>query len=185
MNIVFADTETTGLLKPSPARLATQPSIIELYACKVDENFNMLGEFSTFIRVDQELEPIITKITGITDEMLMDQPYFAEIYPGFAKFMTGTDMLVAHNVSFDAGMFRVDLERIGMLLQFPWPRHQLCTVEQSMSIKGRRLKLDELHEIAVGRPMENAHRARDDVHAMIRSFIWLVQQGLVNLEDYG
>lgn len=183
MLICLFDTETTGLLKPSPAGLDQQPYIIELYACIVDENFKLQREFETFLNVDFPLEDIIKKITNITDEMLVGQPKFAEIADKFAEFMTGVDAIVAHNLNFDSSMLANELIRCDRLIKFPWPRHHICTVERTMGLKGYRLKLSDLHKEVTGKDFADAHRAKNDVHALVRAFRGLVDKGIIDLEN--
>lgn len=183
MEILLFDTETTGLLKPSPAKLELQPYIIELYACVIDEDFNMLREFESFFSVDFKLDDIITKITGIKDETLIGKPTFRSKYTELAKFFTGVDAMVAHNLEFDKGMLGNELLRCDKLMQFPWPRHHICTVEKSMPVRGYRLSLAKLHQEITGKGFADAHRAKNDVYALVRCFHGLVEKGYIKLED--
>jgi len=184
MEIAIIDTETTGLLVPSPAGLEKQPQIIELYACIIDEDFNMLREYESFYNPGVPLPEIIPKITGITDDMLADQPTFSAEYPKLAKFFTGVDMMVAHNMNFDESMIANELLRVDKLIKFPWPRHHICTVEASMRLKGYRLNLTKLHKAITGKDFKDAHRARNDVMALVRSFHGLCNKGFIKLENY-
>lgn len=185
MKIAIFDTETTGLLKPSPAPLEQQPEIIEFYSCVIDEDFNLIRELETLIKPSiPKLPDIIPKITGITDDMLIGQPSFLDVYPDLARFMTGVDMIVAHNLEFDAQMMANELLRIGKLIQFPWPRHHVCTVVKSIGVRGHRLKLSDLYEEATGKEFKDAHRAKQDVRGLFAGFRFLVQKGYVNFKDY-
>jgi DNA polymerase III epsilon subunit-like protein len=184
MEICIFDTETTGLLKPSPAKIESQPYITEFYGCIVDQDFNMIREYETFFDVGFPLDPIITKITGIKDSDLVGQPKFSDKVDELAKFFTGVDMMVAHNLPFDRSMLANELIRADSLIKFPWPRHHVCTVEKSIKIKGHRLKLSQLHKIITGKDFVDAHRAKNDVFALVRSFHGLVESGLIVLEDY-
>lgn len=183
MKIAILDTETTGLLRPDPTPLKNQPYITEIYCCVIDDSFNLLGELDSMVKPPIPLPEETIKITGITDEMIEDAPRFASIYPEFAKLLTGCDLLVAHNLPFDRGMIANELKRIDKLTNFPWPRHHLCTVEASMHLKGYRLNLTKLHYLATQKGF-SAHRAKDDVHALVRSFYWLVEEGHIDLEKY-
>lgn len=178
------DTETTGLLKPDIADIDQQPYITELYALKVaieGDSFEVIGEFEKLIKPPVKLSAKITEITGLTDDMLKDKPTFAEIAEEYAEFTTGTDILVAHNLSFDRGMVRNELIRCERLLRFPWPRRHICTVEESMYIQGRRMTLTALHYWATGKHIENAHRAANDVHGLARCFKKLVEVGAIKI----
>ena len=184
MKIVLFDTETTGLIKPAPAGLDKQPYIIEIYACAIDEDFQLLGEYETYIKPPYKYDDKITKITGIEYESLLNEPTFAEVYPDLALLFTGADLMVAHNLPFDRNMLANELLRIEKLIKFPWPRHHLCTVEASFNIRGYRLKLMDLHQEMLGRGFQNAHRAKNDVHALVRCFHAMVEKGMVDLEKY-
>ena len=41
----FFDTETTGLMKPSPAGIDRQPYITELFMAKLDEDYKIIDEY--------------------------------------------------------------------------------------------------------------------------------------------
>lgn len=182
MKIFIYDTETTGLLKPNAISVKEQPYIIELYGCVIDEEFNLLEEIDTFLKPPIPLPDIITKITGLEDKDLEDAITFADFYPDLAKIITGCDAIVAHNLQFDLGMIANELIRLDKLVQFPWPRHHICTVQSSMPVRGHRLKLSQLHEIATGKGFEGAHRAKADVHALVRCFHWLSEKGYIDLK---
>jgi len=128
------------------------------------------------------LPEIITKITGITDQDLVGKPTFADEYHKFAEFATGVDVMVAHNIDFDSSMLANELLRIDKLIKFPWPRHHICTVEQSMKIKGHRLKLSILYNIMTGKEFVDAHRAKNDVFCLVTTFRAMVDKGMIDLD---
>ncbi len=167
------DTETTGLLKPSANHVDEQPEIVELYACMINEEFALLGEYESYYKPKIPLTEELTKIHGITNDMLKDAPSFEDEYENLAKFFTGADELIGHNVAFDRGMLANELIRIDKLIQFPWPRIHTCTVEMAMPIEQRRISLSNLHKYATGQPHEGAHRAKADVHALVRCYHWM------------
>jgi len=174
------DTETTGLLKPDACELYLQPKITEIYIAKFDKDFDIVDEFETFLNVGAPLPELITKITGITDEMLANAPVFPDIYDDLCDFVLGEDKIFAHNCSFDIGMVKNELKRIGKQFNFPWPKNQVCTVVESHPIKNKRLKLSQLYEIATGKSeIVGAHRAKTDVMAMIECIKFLKEEGFI------
>lgn len=173
---VLFDTETTGLLKPSANSVDEQPEIIELYACMINQDFEPLGEFNSLFKPKLPITEEITKITGLTNDDVKDAPSFAEKVDDLAKFFTGADELIAHNLPFDRSMLANELIRCDRLIQFPWPRIHTCTVELSMEIEQRRLNLATLHTYATGKPHEGAHRAKEDVYALVRCYHWLTER---------
>ena len=60
---ILFDTETTGLLKPSANSVDDQPEIIEMYACAIDEDYNLIREFESFFKPNFPITDEITKIT--------------------------------------------------------------------------------------------------------------------------
>jgi len=177
--IIFLDTETTGLLKPVDAGLELQPYITEICLIKIDEDENFIDQLVTFIKPPIPISEDITKITGISDDTVKDAPNFRSVYGVISDFFLGADTSVAHNSSFDMGMLKCELMRYELEYKFPWPKNQICTVEKSFAIKNRRLALGKLHKIATGKDHENAHRAEPDVHALIRCYMYLKEKGYV------
>lgn len=176
--IVF-DTETTGLPKPTAAPLEEQPKIIEFAAVRLDpKTLKQVAAFEFICSPGEKLDPVITKITGIKDSDLEDKPPFGAFYNDLAEFFLGEREMAAHFIGFDRSLLTFDLTRIDKLTQFPWPIKHLCTVEASFSIKNRRLKLSELHEMAMGKPHKDAHRAMADVVALADCCRWLRKKGM-------
>lgn len=175
-NIILFDTETTGLLKPEASDISQQPSITEIYCCKIDEDGNFLDDFESLINPGVPISEEITKITGIDDEMVKASPTFAGLYPALAEFFLGTKTMVAHNLRFDRDMLKYSLRRIGREHLFPWPIVHHCTIELSRPIARKmgkkRLRLTHLHEELMGKPHDDgAHRAKADVMALTRCYL--------------
>lgn len=175
--IIVFDTETTGLLSPNAAGLAGQPYIIEFYGVKIDENFQVLDEFETYIKPPMDIPPIITKITGISDEMVEDAPSLEEVAPKLAGFFANTTEMVAHNLAFDKAMVGNTAIRAGFK-EFPFPEIETCTVQKSMSLEQRRISLTRLHELLTGKPFKDSHRARNDVNALVRCYFAMRERGM-------
>ena len=89
--IVF-DIETTGL-RPDTCE------IIEIGAVRV-KNGEILDTFGMFARPKMGVPYEITKLTGITEEMVEDAPEIEEVIEKFWAF-AGDACLVAHNAEFD------------------------------------------------------------------------------------
>lgn len=173
---ILFDTETTGLLKPSANSLDEQPYIIEIACVKIDEDFQRLDQYESFIKPPIPVSEEITRITGITQHQVNSAPTFDEVWRQLADFFVGVDTLVAHNLPFDRSMLANELLRIDRVLNFPWPPEHRCTVEMSLGIEQRRLNLAALHTHATGSKHDNAHRAMGDVYALVRCYHWLLNQ---------
>lgn len=179
MTIILFDTETTGLLKPDANELKAQPEITEIYASKTND-LNDWTHLHLLLKPSMPVSAEITRITGITNELLKNKPSFAECYQEIAEFFHGCDEMVAHNLAFDRSMLANELLRIDKVLNFPWPIKHTCTVEKSMHIEQRRLTLTKLHQYATGQSeMLGAHRASGDVEALVKCYIWLKEDGYV------
>ena len=95
---VFFDFETTGL-SPRTDR------VIEIAALRVGRAGKVIGSFESLIRIDRALSPFITKLTGISDEMLADQRPAKAVMPEFLEFI-GNRVVVSYNIPFDMGFLR-------------------------------------------------------------------------------
>ena len=166
--MIIIDTETTSLLKPEVADLAQQPHIIEIALIRLDEHsYEEVERYDTLLKPGEPLdEDLHKKITGLTNADLEDAPSFLELYDGIADFMLGEQSIIAHNAAFDMGVLVVELRRIGKEFAFPYPPNQVCTVERTKHIKGRRMRLIELYEMKMGKPLKQTHRAMGDAEAL-------------------
>lgn len=167
---VFADCETTGLTKAESSALALQPFITEICLIKTTEDLEIVDRYVQMFKVPNPLEAKVIQITGITDEMLVDKNPFVKHWREVADFFLGATRFIAHNATYDRDCIRYELMRLGKQFQFPWPPEVICTVEKSMHFKGHRLNLGALHEHLFGVKFEGAHRAEEDVEALIRCY---------------
>lgn len=100
--VVF-DVETTGLS-------AVYDTIIELAGVKVHKG-EIIDRFESFANPHRQLPQVITDITGITDDMLVDAPEIDDVLKQFSEWM-GDSILVAHNASFDIGFLNQGFDKI-------------------------------------------------------------------------
>ena len=113
---------------------------------------------------------LFRSITGIKNDQLEGKRVIEEVLPELADFFLGAHTLVAHNLAFDRDVLYFELLRYGWERRFPFPPNQVCTVDSTMHMKGRRLKLLELYEITQGKPLAQTHRAVDDVRALCECY---------------
>ena len=73
--------------------------IIEISAIRV-RGGKPQSTFSSFVRPRYPIDWFITRLTGITDDMVWDAPAPTGVLEAFADF-AGEDILVGHNVNFD------------------------------------------------------------------------------------
>lgn len=173
--MIVIDTETTGLIEGSSIPLEQQPRIIEFAAVKInDDTLKRVrgGKFSELTFLVQPGIPLpkkITEITGLTDADLKDAKPWAHYHSQVVDFFLGERVMVAHNMSFDAGMLELELRRIDRVTQFPWPPEQKCTVEATQYFTGKYLSLDALYQVLFDKVPDSStrHRALDDVGYLI------------------
>lgn len=160
--VVF-DNETTGLTLHPLADRASQPRIIE-FAGILTDGKEVLDSLEFLCHPGIEIYDEITRITGITNLDLRDQPSFDHFVPKVRELFSQADAAIAHNLSFDQSLLKYDLERFGLTLQdIQFPKIKLCTVEQTAPFYGRRMRLQELFQNVTGEVYVQKHRALDDV----------------------
>ncbi|RYZ52711.1 MAG: 3'-5' exonuclease [Proteobacteria bacterium] len=119
--VVIFDFETTGLD-------SIRDRIIEVGAIKY-VNGKRVGDFSFLVKPEIPLPEIITKITGITPEMLEGQPAIEAVLPDFLQFIDKT-VLVAHNAEFDMAFLRSACSRLGYQIEYPC----FCTLKMARQL---------------------------------------------------
>ncbi len=172
--VVVLDFETTGLNTKTDC-------IIEIGAVKLYQH-TIIDSYGTLVNPKVSLEPIITKITGITDMMLRDQPLIEEAFPKLLDFI-GNCPIVAHNASFDVAMLESELKRQNRILDVP----QIDTLTFSRKLypqlRSHRLKALCKH---LGVSLKDAHRAVNDATAtaqcLDKMLNVLKEQGATQLE---
>lgn len=175
MKVIVFDTETTGLVQPLSLPLDKQPEIIELFAIKYDlKKDKKLGEVHYLFEPQKSISDVITKITGLSDKDVEGKPRFGHHAKAISNYLQKADAVIAHNFKFDQSMIEFEMKRVGLAVK--WPR-RICTVEQTMHIKHRRMKLNELHEYLFGESFSGAHRARADVEALLKCVKKLYKDG--------
>ena len=180
--MILIDTETDGLLGPTALPLEQQPKIIQVALLVLDatkKKMPRIHEWNTFVNPGRPIPLEVTKITGITNAMVKDAPSFAKIYPALIQFFCGQKEMVAHNLPFDRGVLAGELQRIGKLLQFPWPPVHICTAETTEHIQGKYMRQEALYEHCTGRPANQTHRANDDVAQLEEIVRWCRQEKLL------
>lgn len=163
---LIIDFETTGLTLHPDAKSHLQPRAIEFAGVLVAVDGSVMEEDSFLINPGVQISDEINKITGITNEQLIDAPSFEVVAPRIARLMAQANALIAHNLPFDRAILQHELTLAGLLEGWRWPPQELCTVQMYEPMWGRRPRLIELYESIMGKPYEQTHRALDDVRAL-------------------
>jgi DNA polymerase III epsilon subunit-like protein len=170
--VIVFDLETTGLPKAQGADLDLQPRITEFGAIKLNEKLEEIGVLEILINPGIPLDPVITKITGLTDDDLKDKKPFVAHLDEVIEFFLGERQLVAHNLPFDRAVLTFELERLERVTSFPWPPEQICTVEVGETIWNKKRKLGDIYLEVTGQEHKGAHRSIADVRALIKIIQW-------------
>lgn len=148
------DIETTGG-SPFSSR------ITEIGAIRV-ENDKVVGTFNQLLNPEQHVPTFITRMTGISDDMLWEAPLFRSIADDLDVFLEDA-IFIAHNVNFDYGFIKAAYHEMGN--KFAMDR--MCTARLS-----RRLYPDQpRHNLDTiiarhGFVVKDRHRALDDAKVL-------------------
>lgn len=179
MIVTIFDTETSGLVQNRLVSLDKQPFILEFFGCRCDLTNGEIGEELEFLVKPplKELDPKITKITGLTLEKLADAKPFGEYADKVCDFLK-KQPVCAHNLKFDMEMVELELERLKR--KHEWPKRLICTVSETLHLKGHRLNLGALYELLFEEKFVGAHRARNDVIALSKCATELFKRGMIS-----
>lgn len=156
--LVFLDIETTGG-SPVGSR------ITEIGALRVEDG-KVVGKFSQLVNPEQHVPGFITKMTGISDDMLWDAPLFKAVADDLEVFLDGA-IFVAHNVNFDYSFIKAAYHDIGTRFNMD----RFCTARLS-----RRLYPDQpRHNLDTiiarhGFVVKDRHRAFDDANVLYQFY---------------
>ena len=124
---IVCDTETTGL-SMTMNRL-TEIALIKIY------NYEIVDIYKTLINPQQHIPAFITKLTGITNEDVMNKPIFKNIHKEILDFMTPYGdseqvVFVGHNVMFDYKFLLESFRRIKKHNKFDFRTLCTCKLEE-------------------------------------------------------
>lgn len=163
-DIVVFDIETTGLS-------AFTDNITEIGAVRIS-NGKIVDVYQQLVNPEMVIPNFITELTGITNEMVVNEPKIAEVMPGFLAFAKDS-ILAAHNADFDIGFikrksYELGLEFKPVFLDTMWlarslnpnlNNHKLSTLTKEYQVK-----------------LLNHHRASDDAKATAEILIKMLEQ---------
>ena len=161
----IVDVETTGL---SPK----YEKLIDI-ALVIYDGKKIVDEFYTLINPEKIIPANITRLTGITNDMVREAPKFWEIARDIV-LMTEGNIFVAHNVNFDYRFVQSEFAELG----YDFKMKKLCTLKLSRKLlPGKKsYSLGNLcGELGFG--VDNRHRAYGDARATATLF-----QHLMSLE---
>ncbi len=151
--IVVLDFETTGLN-------TKEDRITEIGAVKLVDG-KVVDSYSELVNPERPLSQQIVKLTGITDQMLVNAPKASEILPDFLKFLDNCP-IAAHNAKFDTGMLKSELARLN--IEYKSTVLDTLYMAQRLYPEMPRYRLGALCR-HLGVSLKNAHRAVHDAKA--------------------
>lgn len=135
-------------------------------ALLIHDGEKLINQFSTLINPERPIPPLITDLTGITNEMVQDAPKFCEVADHIME-LTKDTVFVAHNSRFDYSFLKEEFKNLGLHFY----RKQLCTVRLSRKLMPGipSYSLGNLCE-HVNITIEQRHRALGDAMATVKLF---------------
>ena len=136
---IILDTETTGLEVNQGHR------VIEIGAVLLNDRKKSEQHFHSYLNPSRLIDEEATKVHGISNSDLDEEPFFDEIAEEFLNFIDGST-LVIHNAPFDLGFLNNELK----LASISYPNlEDICEIEDTLTIArekfpGQRNSLDAL-----------------------------------------
>ena len=158
--LVIFDLETTGLD-------LVKDRVIQLSYIKVFPDGRELRG-NELINPEKYIEPIITELTGISNEDVKDKPTFKQLAKKLEEVFSGSDIAGFNSNYFDVPLLAEEFLRAGIDFDFSKARLiDACTIFKKME----RRNLASAYKFYCGRKMEDdfeAHRADQDTEATYR-----------------
>ena len=136
---IILDTETTGL------EVRQGHKIIEIGAVVLNDRKKSSDHFHAYINPGRLIDEEASKVHGITNKDLENEPMFAAIADDFIEFIQGSTLII-HNAPFDVGFLNNELKAVSA----KYPKlEDICEIEDSLVIArnkfpGQRNSLDAL-----------------------------------------
>ncbi|MCR5818183.1 MAG: 3'-5' exonuclease [Prevotella sp.] len=158
--LVIFDLETTGLDLVKDRII--QISYIKVFPDGHEERGNHI------INPEQYILPVITELTGISNDDVKDQPTFKQMAKKLADIFSGSDIAGFNSNHFDVPLLAEEFLRAGV--DFDFSKCRLIDA-QTIFHKLERRNLAAAYKFYCGRKMEDdfeAHRADQDTEATYR-----------------
>ena len=152
------DIETTGL-SPHGCDIIEAAVILFSYHAKTGEILGVIEEYSGFNMPSSPISPFITRLTGITNQMVQNEKLDDK---KIMELLHQAHGIIAHNASFDRSFL---LKRYPELAEKRWH----CSM-RSVKWKDYGFMNKKLDTLLEGHNIQraNAHRAMDDVKATLQ-----------------
>jgi len=161
---LILDTETTGL---------EGSEIVEIAVIDQEKQVMM----NTFVKPLYSIPDEVIRIHGITNEMVINSPSFADIYDQLAQILTGQNVLI-YNANFDDGIIS------GCCRRYHLPRIKFnsdCLMEMYAMFVG---EYSDYYDDYKWQPLNKGHRALDDCLRAFEVLEEMANSELVDIFEY-
>ena len=185
---LFIDTETTGLPRNWKAPVTdvnNWPRLVQVAYISSDKNGKVIDSGDYIIKPNGfSISNEAASIHRITNDRALNEGVdLGNVLSSLAGLIEASEILVAHNMSFDEKILGAEFLRAKMTNLFQ-TKHKICTMEESTSfcqIPGKYgykwPKLSELHHKLFGVYFDEAHDASVDIEATFKCFWELKRLG--------
>lgn len=172
MRQIVLDTETTGL-DPSQGHRIIEIGCVELV------NRRLTGDsYHQYINPDREIDQGAIEVHGITNESLVDKPFFADVASDFLDYVKGAELII-HNAPFDTGFLNNEFKLLSKKKSVTIEKH--CGVIDTLRMArkmhpGQKNDLDSLcRRYGIDNTQRTLHGALLD--AEILADVYLIMTG--------
>ncbi|MGL5973486.1 MAG: exonuclease domain-containing protein, partial [Oscillospiraceae bacterium] len=162
--IVIFDIETTGLSNKTE-------KITEIGAVKIRDG-KIIDSFTKFVNPEKPISAFITKLTGITDNMVKDADLEDKAVAEFLFFCKDS-LLVAHNANFDIGFIKAACRRHDIAFNNSYLDTVILSQNIFKNLKNYKLNTLQKH---LNLPSFNHHRAYDDAKMLSDIFFKIIEE---------
>lgn len=187
---LFFDTETTGLpsnWKAPVSDLNNWPRLVQLAFLYYDKNGNKISSGDYIVKPEGFTIPTdASRIHGIsTERAIREGESLITVLQKFQSLINQSEVLVAHNMSFDEKIVGAEFLRIGMQNSII-SKNKICTMQSTTNfcaLNGpygyKWPKLSELHYKLFRTGFDEAHNAAVDITATAKCFWELKRLGKI------
>ncbi|WP_284442955.1 DNA polymerase III subunit epsilon [Buchnera aphidicola] len=169
--IIILDTETTGINQTSLPHINHR--IIEIGAVEIIGRRFTGNNFHVYIQPGRLIESGALKVHGITNDFLLDKPFFKDIADQFLNYIKKST-LVIHNASFDLGFINQELMMLDKKMK---NIDTFCSIVDTLKIArtlfpGKKNTLDALcTRYKINKSHRNLHSAIIDAHLLGKLYL--------------
>lgn len=170
-SLVFVDTEATGV---TPADRMVSLAAIRIETQSLADGVIDARFAHVVCNPGRRSHAAARRIHGYRDRMLQKQPMFGEYAREVHDLLESSDLLVAHNATFDRQLIAREFDALGLpALTVP----SFCTMEAARTAGlGGRLSLGDIAgRIGLAR-RSHIHDAAEDAWLTMRIFLWMVDR---------